>query len=94
MSMLLSRADQAVSVTDIARSAKKYFDRLISGEQDRYVVMRNNAPAAVMLSVAEYEQLMDELTDLKIDRIAAARLAALSPEDELVSHEDMLAHFK
>lgn len=94
MSMLLSRADQAVSVTDIARSAKKYFDRLISGEQDRYVVMRNNTPAAVMLSVEEYEQLMDELSDLQIDRIAAARLAAFSPDDELVSHEDMLAHFK
>jgi len=94
MSMLLSRADQAVSVTDIARSTKKYFDRLISGDQDRYVVMRNNAPAAVMLSVVEYEQLMDELADLQIDRIAAERLAAHSTDDELVNHEDMLAHFK
>jgi len=61
MSALLSRADQAVSITDIARSAKKYFDRLITGDQDRYIVMRNNMPAAVMLPVDYYETLISEI---------------------------------
>lgn len=94
MSALLSRTDQAVSVTDIVRSAKKYFDRLISGDQDRYVVMRNNIPAAVMLSAEDYENLMDELEDLKIELVAAQRLAKLDESAELVSHEDMLARYK
>lgn len=94
MSALLSRSDQAVSITDMARSAKKYFDRLITGEQDRYVVMRNNAPAAVMLAVEDYENLMNELEDLKIELIAAQRLAAMNKNTKLVSHEDMLARYK
>jgi PHD/YefM family antitoxin component YafN of YafNO toxin-antitoxin module len=38
---------------------------LSSGEQQKYVVMRNNSPAAVMLPVEVYESLMDELDDLR-----------------------------
>jgi len=94
MSALLKRADQAVSVTDFSRSAKQYFDRLKSGEQDRYVVMRNNAPAAVMLPVAEYEQLIDELDDLKVELIAAQRLTQLSENTETISFEDMRSRYK
>jgi antitoxin StbD len=94
MGALLSRADQAVSITDMVRSAKKYFDRLIAGEQDRYVVMRNNAPAAVMLAVEDYENLINELEDLKIELIAAERLAAMDGNTKLISHEDVVARYK
>jgi len=91
---LLSRADQAVSITDIARSAKKYFDRLITGDQDRYVVMRNNVPAAVVLPVDYYESLIGELDDLKMEIIAMKRLANMDENTELVSHEEMFARHK
>ncbi len=91
---LLSRADQAVSITDIARSAKKYFDRLITGDQDRYVVMRNNVPAAVVLPVDYYETLIGELDDLKMEIIAMKRLVNMDENTELVSHEEMFARYK
>ena len=94
MSALLSRADQAVSITDIERSAKKYFDRLITGDQDRYIVMRNNMPAAVMLPVDYYETLISEIDDLKMEIIAMQRLANMDKNTKLVSHEDMFARYK
>lgn len=94
MSTLLTRTDQAVSITDIARSTKKYFDKLISGEQDKYVVMRNNAPAAVLLPVADYEALLDEIEDLRIELTAIERLAHPSDESELISHHDVRKMFK
>ena len=94
MIALLSRADQAVSITDIARSAKKYFDRLIAGEQDRYIVMRNNIPAAVVLPVDYYETLISEIDDLKMELIAIKRLANMDKNTKLVSHEDMFARYK
>jgi len=94
MSALLSRADQAVSITEIARSAKKYFDRLISGDQDRYVVMRNNAPAAVVLPVDYYETLISEIEDLQMENVALRRLANMDESTELVSHEDMFSRYK
>jgi antitoxin StbD len=91
MNALLSRADQAVSITDISRSAKKYFDRLITGEQDRYIVMRNNAPAAVVLPVDYFESLISEIDDLQMEIVALRRLANMDENTELVSHEDMFA---
>jgi antitoxin StbD len=93
MSALLSRADQAVSITEITRSAKQFFDRIVSGEQDKYVVMRQNSPAAVMLSVPDYEAMVDELEDLRIEHIAAERLAQPVEKADLISHEDMMARY-
>jgi antitoxin StbD len=92
MRALLERSDQAVSVTEVSRSAKTIFDRLSSGKQDKYVVMRNNAPAAVMLPVQVYEALMDELDDLRIEITARDRLATFD-RSKAVSHEEMLERF-
>ena len=93
MSALLSRKDQAVSVTDISRSPKKYFDRLSSGQQDRYVIMRNNAPEAVVLPVDYYEEVMNELEDLRVELLAATRLND-TYDTNMVSHEGMRSRFK
>jgi antitoxin StbD len=92
MRALLERSEQAVSVTEVSRSAKTIFDRLSSGKQDKYVVMRNNAPAAVMMPVGVYEALMDELDDLRIEMAARDRLATFD-RSKAVSHEEMLERF-
>lgn len=92
MRALLDRSEQAVSVTEVSRSAKAIFDRLCNGKQDKYVVMRNNAPAAVMVSVAVYEALMDELDDLRIEMTARDRLATFD-RSKAVSHEEMIKRF-
>lgn len=92
MRALLERSEQAVSVTEVSRSAKTIFDRLSSGRQDKYVVMRNNAPAAVMVPVGVYEALMDELDDLRVEMIARDRLSSFD-KSKVVSHEEMLKRF-
>ena len=92
MRALLERSNQAVSVTDVSRSAKSIFDRLSSGKQEKYVVMRNNIPAAVMMPVSIYEALMDELDDLHIQLTARDRLQSFDREKS-ISHEDMLKRF-
>jgi len=92
MHSLLERSDQAVSVTEVSRSAKTIFDRLCSGKQEKYVVMRNNAPAAVMMPVAVYEAMMDELDDLHVQLTARDRLQSFD-RARAVSHEDMLKRF-
>lgn len=92
MRALLERSDQAVSVTEVSRSAKTIFDRLSSGEQKKYVVMRNNAPAAVMMPVSVYEALMDELDDLQVELLARDRLQSFD-RAKAISHEEMLQRF-
>jgi prevent-host-death family protein len=59
------RINETISVTDIQRRAKEVFERVERGEQDKFVVMRNNEIAAVLLRADRYEALMDELADLR-----------------------------
>jgi antitoxin StbD len=92
MNSLLERSDQAISVTEVSRSAKIIFDRLCSGKQEKYVVMRNNAPAAVMMPVSVYEAMMDELDDLHIQLTARDRLQTFD-RAKAISHEEMLKRF-
>ena len=92
MNALLERSNQAVSVTEVSRSAKLIFDRLSSGKQEKYVVMRNNVPAAVMMPVSIYEAMMDELDDLHIQLTARDRLQSFD-RAKSISHEDMLRRF-
>jgi antitoxin StbD len=56
------------------------------------VVIRDNRPAAVMMTIETCESLMDELEDLRIETVACDRLATLD-ESTTLSHADMLAQF-
>ena len=92
MGSLMERSDQAISVTEVSRSAKTIFDKLVKGTQDRYIVMKNNVPAAVMLPVDAYEAIMDELEDLRIEAVTRERIRTFDP-DKAVSHEEMMMRF-
>ncbi len=86
------RTSETISVTDIQRRAKDIFDRIEKGEQDKYVVLKNNAIAAVLLPADRYEALMDELDDLRIGAVAAERILTFD-RSKAISHEEMLARF-
>ncbi len=91
MSAILDRLDQAISVTDIARHSREVMDKLKAG-QDKFVIMRNNVPEAVLLPVARYELLLNELADLRVDAQARERLND-GGSAERISLEEMTAHF-
>ncbi len=85
--MLLKRADQAISSTDLQKKTRDLLDRISQGKQDHFVVMRDNRPAAVMMATERYEALIEELEDLRIEAVARARLA--TPRKNYVSRKDM-----
>ena len=91
--MLLDRADQAISSTELQKNARLLLDRMADGRQDRYVVIRDNRPTAVILSTARYEALVSELEDLRIDAVARDRLAT-SGTAAALSHAEMLARIE
>ena len=90
--MLLERADQAISSTELQKNTRLLLDHMADGTQDRYVVMRDNRPTAVMLPTARYEALMAELEDLRIEAVARNRLSTIG-QLKLVPHTEMLARF-
>lgn len=88
--MLLNRANQAISSTELQKNTRVLLDRIADGTQDRYVVIRGNQPTAVMISTAHYEALITELEDLRIEAVARERLSSIR-QVKLISHTDMLA---
>ena len=92
MSALLERASQAISVTTLARSAKDVFEKLSRGQESRFVVLKNNAPAGVVLSVRAFEALLDEIDDLRVEALARRRLKTLD-RTKTISHADMMRRF-
>lgn len=85
--MLLKSAEQAISTTDLQKKTRELLDRISSGEEDHFVVMRDNRPAAVMMATNRYEALMEELTDLRIEAVARAR--AGTPRRDYLSRKEM-----
>lgn len=87
MGFLVERSDQVVPMTDIARKAKSFFERVATGEQDRFVVMKRSSPVAVMMNVSVFESMMDELEMLRSE-VDAYRRDAVNDADLLT--EDQL----
>lgn len=85
--MLLNRADQAISSTDLQKKTRELLDSIAGGEHDHFVVMRDNRPAAVMMATERYEALIEELEDLRIEAVARQRLG--TPRKNYISKKNM-----
>ena len=78
-----------VSITDFNRGkAGKIFDDV--SKNGVTVVLKNNKPNCVLISVKEYEKMMNELEDLKITVLAAERLLNHNPSDKTYSFKEVL----
>ena len=53
------------------------------------VVIKNNHPECVILSVKEYNKIMDELEDLRLTVIAAERLMNQKPGDKTYTLDEV-----
>jgi len=93
MSALLDRAEQAVSATAMVRGFSAKLKEVTSGKVPHLVIFKDNEPAAVLMGVAAFQALHDELDDLRAERKAIDRLSTLD-EEKTVSLEDMEARFK
>ena len=80
-----------VSVTEIgSRGVSHYVTQAAEGRD--LVVLRNNKPAAMLISVERYEQMqraLDQVADLAL---GTARLA-MAEDGELTNLDDVLAEF-
>lgn len=67
--------------------ASKIFEEVETGGTK--IVMKNNKPACVLMSPAQYDALMEMLSDSILYEEAEKRMAA-HDDSELISREDML----
>ncbi|MCI5138725.1 MAG: type II toxin-antitoxin system prevent-host-death family antitoxin [Candidatus Electrothrix sp. AR1] len=85
-------ATDYLSATALAKKTAAALDSLEQGETGKLIILKNNAPKAVLLSFEAYEALEEELEDLRLAALAFARLKTFKPE-EAISHNEMLKKF-
>ena len=92
MVALLDRADQAISVTTMVRNFSARLKDISSRKSERLVIFKDNEPAAVILNVHVYQEMLDELENLRVETTARERLANFD-ETKAVSHDAMRARY-
>lgn len=92
MSALLSRPEQAVSVTAMTEDFSEKLRKTTSGDVPHLVIVEDDAPVAVLMSVDAFQAMRDELEDLRAECLAVGRLFTFS-EVSALSLEDIEARF-
>ena len=81
--------ENVLPLAAFGESARRIFaDARRSGMK---VVVEDDRPAGVLLSPDEYEKLIDEIEDMRVEQIAAERLS--KPRGKGTSFEEALAEF-
>ncbi len=81
-----------ISATVLSKKTAHTLDSLSSGENEKLIILKNNAPKAILMSVDAYEALQEELEDLRLTSLALARLQTFS-FDDAISHKKMMEKF-
>lgn len=88
MATLLERPEDAVSATAMARGFSAKLKEIASRQTERLVVFKDNQPAAILMNVQAYQDLVDELEDLRIEAVSRDRLVSYQA-DQTISHDAM-----
>jgi antitoxin StbD len=83
---------QYLSATDLSRKTAATIDSLEKGDAEKLIILKNNAPKAVLLSIEAYQAMEEEIEDLRLTALALARLQSFQ-EDNAIPHEKMMEKF-
>jgi len=86
-------ADEMLSATELSKKTGSVLTELAEHMHRKFVIMRNNRPNAVLLSMDEYEHLLEQVEDAQLWQLAEGRMAGYDRESA-ISHEDMQRRFK
>jgi|AZII01.1.fsa_nt_gi PHD/YefM family antitoxin component YafN of YafNO toxin-antitoxin module len=88
--MNIATMNDLVSITDLARSASKLIGKLLSGESSQMVVLRNNKPAAVIITPELYDQMSRAIEKLEtLEDIEIASMRSRDSEKNDLSMEEL-----
>ncbi len=88
MSIVSFTADEMLSATELSKKTSSLLTELADHEHDKFVIVRNNRPNAVLLSMSAYEALLEQVEDVQLTSLAKERLASFDRESA-ISHEEM-----
>ncbi len=81
-----------LSATDLSKKTAATLDALEKGDTEKLIILKNNAPKAVLLSLEAYQAMEEEMEDLRLTALALARLQRFQDNDA-ISHQEMMERF-
>ena len=81
-----------LSSTNLAKKTAATLSLIETGETDKFIILKNNAPKAVLMSIESYEAMEEEIEDLRLTALALSRIQEFDP-GETISHEEMMKKY-
>jgi len=85
-------AKDYISATALSKKTSATIDSFAKGETEKLIVLKNNTPKAILLSIDAFEAMEEEMEDLRLTALALARLQTFNPEEAL-SHSQMMEKY-
>jgi antitoxin StbD len=83
---IMIRSTDYLSATALSKKTSATLDALDRGDTDKLIILKNNTPKAVLLSMESYEAMEEEMEDLRLLALAMARLDSFN-EKKALSHD-------
>jgi len=78
-----------ISVSELGRGQASKVIQAVSDEQGQYIVVKNNKPKAIILSVNEYSELLEAKENMELLLTATERMSGYD-HNQLISFSDVL----
>ena len=85
-------AKNYLSATTLSKKTAATLDSLEKGEIEKLIILKNNSPKAILVSIEAYEAMEEEMEDLRLATLALARLQTFKPT-EVLSHNQIMERF-
>ena len=86
------RISNYLSATKLAKQTSSTLNAFETGDQDKFIILKNNEPKAVLMSIESYEAMEEEMEDLRLTVLALSRIQSFDPQ-ESISHDEMMKKF-
>lgn len=81
-----------ISVSDLSRGMASKIIQNVGKNKEQYIVVKNNKPEAVIISVEEYIELMEAKENLELLQMAESRMKNYAQEATF-SHDEVLNRY-
>ena len=81
-----------LSATALSKKTSATLEAMDKGDVDKFLILKNNAPKAVLLSIDAYEAMEEEIEDLRLAALALIRQESFKPE-KAHTHKKMMKKF-
>ena len=86
------RIKNYLSSTQLSKNTATALNSIETGETDKLIILKNNSPKAILMSVESYEAMEEEIEDLRLTALALVRIQNFNPL-ETISHDEMMDRY-